>query len=97
MLRAAVRGLRYIHEQRDGTVQVIQDWVELDPAGASRVYELSIGAYPASGMLTDRMLAVQLADAREEGGIPDDRPADPAQIRDMAPLREVLKELSIPE
>jgi NitT/TauT family transport system substrate-binding protein len=97
MLRAAVRGLRYIHEQRDGTVQVIQDWVELDAAGANRVYELSIGAYPASGMLTDRMLEVQLADAREEGGLPDDRAADPNLIRDMAPLRDVLKELRIPE
>jgi NitT/TauT family transport system substrate-binding protein len=97
MLRAAARGLRYIHENRDGTTQVIQEWVELDPAAASRVYELSIGAYSTNGLLTDRMLDVHLADAREQAGSAADRDVDRSLVRDMTPLREVLKELGIPE
>jgi NitT/TauT family transport system substrate-binding protein len=96
-LRAAVRGLRAIPEDRMAAVQVIQDWVELSPTEAARVYDLSLDTYSLNGILTDTMLQDNVAMLREDGSFPDDRPVALGQVSDMAPLRAVLRELGVPE
>jgi NitT/TauT family transport system substrate-binding protein len=97
VLRASVRGLRAVHEDRAASTQVMQDWVELTPAEAARGYDLVLDTYSKNGILTDPMLQENVAMLREDGSFPDDRPAVLTQVSDMAPLRAVLRELNVPE
>jgi hypothetical protein len=61
------------------------------------VYELSVEAYSPNGILTDHALAAHLADARQDGDIPENLDVPPDRVREMAPLRAVLKELGLGE
>ena len=97
VLRAAVRGLRYVHQERDGTIAVIQEWTEVDSAAAAKAYELSLPSYSENGIFTDKSVDEDLQLAREEGALPEGKVVSREQVRDMAPLRAVLREMNVPE
>jgi NitT/TauT family transport system substrate-binding protein len=97
VLRAAARGLRYVHEDREGTIAVIQEWTEADPAASAKAYDLSLPSYSTNGIFTDKSVDEDLLLAREEGAIPESRTITRDQVRDNEPLRAVLRELGIPE
>jgi NitT/TauT family transport system substrate-binding protein len=97
VLRASVRGLHYVHQEREGTIAVIQEWTEADPPSAVKAYELSLPSYSHNGIFTDKSVDEDLQLAREEGALPHDKVVTREQVRDMAPLRAVLREMNVPE
>ena len=91
LLRAMVRGLRFVRERRDDTVAIMAQWFALKPDIASKSYELILPGYSQDGSLTDATMQAIIDLRVQTLGLP--RPASLDQVRDFAVVREVQREM----
>lgn len=90
VLRAMLRGLRFVRERRDETVGIMANWLGQKPDVAARSYDLIIAGYSRDGVIGDATWQA-LIDSRVQSGLP--RPASLDQVRDLSLVKEVLKDL----
>jgi NitT/TauT family transport system substrate-binding protein len=94
ILRGSMKGLRYVWENKNGTVDVIENWLKLDRKIASQTYDLALKSYSRNGEVDDRgvLLTVDMINAREK----IDKKANVSDLVDYTQLREVRKNLAWP-
>jgi ABC-type nitrate/sulfonate/bicarbonate transport system substrate-binding protein len=93
VLRAMIRGLRFVREHRDETVAIMAGWLGQKPDVASKSYELILPGFSGDGSITDVTMQA-IVDLRVQTlNLP--KPGSLEQIRDFTPLREVHKELKL--
>jgi ABC-type nitrate/sulfonate/bicarbonate transport system substrate-binding protein len=93
VVRAMIRGLRFVRERRDDTVAIMAQWLSQKPDIAARSYDLIISGYSQDGATSDATWQA-LVDSRVQSvGLP--RPSSLDQVRDFSLLREVQKELKL--
>lgn len=93
VLRSVVRGLRFLHEDREGSIAVISDWLKMTPANAATAYDLGIRIFGRDGAPTDKGLRLLLNMTQEDLKLT--REISPAAVTDFRILMEVQKELGI--
>ena len=91
VLRAMLRGLRFVRERRDETIAIMAQWLSQKPDVASRSYDLIIAGYSQDGTTSDATWQALIDSRVQTVGLP--RPSSLDQVRDMTLLREVQKEL----
>lgn len=66
VVRASVRGLRFMKQNRAETVQMISDYLKITPAQSARAYDASINSFTDDGIISDKgvLLDVQLTKER---------------------------------
>jgi NitT/TauT family transport system substrate-binding protein len=94
MLRATLKGLRYVWENKNGTVDVIESWLKLDRKVASMTYDLALKSYSRNGEVDDRgiLLTVDMINAREK----IEKKFNVSDLVDYTQLREARKNLQWP-
>lgn len=94
MLRGSMKGLRYVWENKNGTVDVIENWLKLDKTVASMTYDLALKSYSRNGEVNDRgiLLTVDMINAREKV----EKKANVSDLVDYTQLREARKNLAWP-
>jgi NitT/TauT family transport system substrate-binding protein len=94
MLRATLKGLRYVWENKNGTVDVIESWLKLDRKTASMTYDLALKSYSRNGEVDDRgiLLTVDMINAREK----IEKKFNVSDLVDYTQLREARKNLQWP-
>jgi ABC-type nitrate/sulfonate/bicarbonate transport system substrate-binding protein len=94
MLRATLKGLRYVWENKTGTVDVIESWLKVDRKIASMTYDLALKSYSRNGEVDDRgiLLTVDMINAREK----IEKKFNVSDFVDYTQLREARKNLSWP-
>lgn len=93
VIRAMVRGLRFVRDRRDDTVAIMAQWLGQKPDVASKSYDLVLPGFSGNGSISDATMQ-SIVDLRVQTlGMP--KPASLDQLRDFAPLREVQKELKL--
>jgi NitT/TauT family transport system substrate-binding protein len=94
MLRGSMKGLRYVWENKNGTVDVIENWLKLDRTVASMTYDLALKSYSRNGEVNDRgiLLTVDMINAREKV----EKKANVSDLVDYTQLREAKRTLSWP-
>ena len=94
VLRATLKGLRYIWEDKSGTVDVIENWLKLDKKIASLTYDLALKSYSRNGEVDDRgiQLTVDMINAREK----IEKKINVGDLVDYTQLREARKSLAWP-
>jgi NitT/TauT family transport system substrate-binding protein len=94
MLRGSMKGLRYVWENKNGTVDVLESWLKLDKKIASMTYDLALKSYSRNGEVDDRgiQLTVDMINAREK----IDKRINVGDFVDYTQLREARKNLSWP-
>lgn len=94
MLRGSMKGLRYVWENKNGTVDVLESWLKLDKKIASMTYDLALKSYSRNGEVDDRgiQLTVDMINAREK----IDKRISVSDFVDYTQLREARKNLSWP-
>ncbi|HUK42528.1 MAG TPA: ABC transporter substrate-binding protein [Candidatus Acidoferrales bacterium] len=91
LLRAMLRGLRFIRERREDTVAIMAQWFALKPDIAAKSYDLILPGYSQDGSLTDATMQA-IIDLRVQSlGLP--RPASLDQVRDFTLVREAWREI----
>jgi ABC-type nitrate/sulfonate/bicarbonate transport system substrate-binding protein len=66
VVRASVRGLRFMKQNRAETVQMLSDYLKITPAQSARAYDASINSFTDDGIISDKgvLLDVQLTKER---------------------------------
>jgi NitT/TauT family transport system substrate-binding protein len=91
-LRAALRGLMFVRDNRSETVRLIMAMNQIDEKTAARTYDISKPGFSANGLLTDEDLSIEWGFIQQE----TKKTAVPVSIaHDMTLLREVQKELGL--
>jgi NitT/TauT family transport system substrate-binding protein len=93
-VRATLRALRYIHQNRSGAISTIQDWLHMDRQTAEAAYDLTLPSYSSDGSLNERALEATVRLAQEQDAqipktIPIHQLIEPRFIR--AAQREITK------
>jgi ABC-type nitrate/sulfonate/bicarbonate transport system substrate-binding protein len=91
VLRAGLKGLRYVHENRAGTINVLESWYRLDRELASASYDLARKSYSANGEVDLKGVELNMEFARLTGKI--EKESAPSDMVNFALLREARKEL----
>lgn len=94
VLRAAIRGLRFVHENRSGTVNMIESWFKLDNKTASRTYDLVAHTYSGNGEVAEEGVSLVLRFIKEYGKIETE--ISPSDLVDYTLLRQARKNLGLP-
>ncbi len=92
VLRAGLRGLRYVLDNKAGTVDVIQSWYRVDRNIAAATYDLARKSYSTNGEVSEKGILLSMEFARTSGKF-EKEPA-PGEIVDFNLLHEVKKELA---
>lgn len=94
VLRAVLRGLRFMHERRDETIQIMGRWLSQTTDVARDSYDSILPSFSPDGGTVDR--TYEFAIESRKATVRTDRPIPLAQVRDLALLREVQKDLRLP-
>ena len=90
VLRASLKGLRFVRQNRDETVQYIaRDW-SVDRPLAEELYLSMIPAFSADGSMAEKGIRETLEREREKLGIKEEIPL--ARVVDLRLLKQVQKE-----
>jgi NitT/TauT family transport system substrate-binding protein len=91
VLRAGLRGLRYVQDNKAGTVDVIQSWYRVEREIAASTYDLARKSFSANGEVNEKGILLSMEFARTSGKF--EKEISPSEIIDFNLLREVKKEL----
>jgi ABC-type nitrate/sulfonate/bicarbonate transport system substrate-binding protein len=67
VLRAGLRGLRYVHDNRTGTIDVIQSWYRVEREVAGATYDLARKSYSTNGEVSEKGVLLSMEFARSSG------------------------------
>jgi NitT/TauT family transport system substrate-binding protein len=92
VLRAGLKGLRYVQDNRPGTIDVIQSWYRVEREVAAATYDLARKSYSTNGEVSEKGVLLSMEFARSSGKF--EKETSPSEIVDFNLLREVRKELA---
>ncbi|HEX5022763.1 MAG TPA: ABC transporter substrate-binding protein [Candidatus Binatia bacterium] len=93
VLRAVLRGLRFMHERRDDTIQIMSRWLSQSNDVARDSYDSILPSFSPDGGTVDK--TYQFAIESRKATIRTDKTIPLSQVRDLSLLREVQKELKL--
>ena len=93
VLRAILRGLRFMHERKEQTIQIMARWLSQTPDVAKDSYDSILPSFSSDGGTSDKTFEFAIESRR--ASVRTDRPIALSQIRDLTLLREVQKELRL--
>ncbi len=88
-LRANVKGLKYMRENRDVAIETTMSWLKVDREMAEGIYQLSINNFTKDGTVDEPMLKSLVEQQLAEFGIKIEKLS---QVVDFTLLNQVLKE-----
>ena len=95
VIKAGIKANRYIHQNRDGTIQVMMEWLKINKEIAAATYDSVASAFNEDGSLSEKGLRLAIDEAKRIGKV--DRDVAFSEVADLSILREAQRELGIPQ
>ncbi len=92
-IRAGIKANRYIHNQREGTIQFLMAWQKVDRETAAANYDSAVRSFNDDGSPPEAGLRLIVDEAKKTARIDRDIPL--GSIADLAILREAQREMGI--
>ena len=93
VIKAGIKANRYILQNREGTIQVMMEWMKIDKELATATYESSWKAFNQDGSVPQDGLRLVIEQAKKEAKV--DHEVAINEFADLTILREAQKELGI--
>jgi NitT/TauT family transport system substrate-binding protein len=93
VLRAVLRGLRFMHERKEDTIQVMSRWLGQTADVAKDSYDSILPSFSPDGGTVDK--TYEFAIESRKATVRTDKPIPLSQVRDLTLLKEVQKELRL--
>ena len=93
VIKAGIKANRYIHQNREGTIQVMVEWLKIDKELATATYESTWTAFNEDGSVPEDGLRLVIEAAKKEAKV--NREVAINEVADLTILREAQKELGI--
>ena len=87
VVRAGVRGLRFMKQNRNETVQMLADYLRITPSQTARAYDASINSFTDDGIISDKGVLLDVQLTKERLKLTKDIPL--SQLVDWSVVREV--------
>jgi ABC-type nitrate/sulfonate/bicarbonate transport system substrate-binding protein len=87
VVRAGVRGLRFMKQNRNETVQMLSDYLRLTPSQSARAYDASINSFTDDGIISDKGVLLDVQLTKERLKLTKDIPL--SQLVDWSLVREI--------
>jgi NitT/TauT family transport system substrate-binding protein len=91
VIRAGIKANRYLLQNRDGTIQVMMQWMKIDRDTAAATYDGSVKSFNDDGSVSDAGLRIAVDEARKATNTAREVPF--SEVADFAMLREAQREL----
>ena len=93
VLRALIKGSRYLRENRDETIQVLSDWARIDRQSAADYYDATWRSSSPDGSIPEKGLRLVIEDAKNALKI--HREVSFSEVADDSLVKEVQKDMKI--
>ncbi len=93
MIKAGIQANRYISHNREGTLQVMMEWMRIDRETAAATYDGIVKTYSADLSLPEDGLKLLIDEAKKNAKVDHEVSVD--QVADLSLLKEVQKEMGI--
>ena len=93
VIKAGIKANRYIHQNRDGTIQVMMQWMKIDKEAATATYDGSAKSFNDDGSVPEAGLRIVIDEAKKAVNI--SREVAFNEVADFTVLREAQRELGI--
>ena len=87
VVRAGVRGLRFMKQNRNETVQMLSDYLRITPSQSARAYDASINSFTDDGIISDKGVLLDVQLTKERLKLTKDIPL--SQLVDWSLVREI--------
>ena len=91
VIRAGIKANRYLLQNRDGTIQVMMQWMRIDKDTATATYDGSVKSFNDDGSVSEAGLRIAIDEARKSANI--SREVAVNEVADFSMLREAQREL----
>jgi hypothetical protein len=85
-----LRGLRFMHERKEETIQIMAHWLSQTPDVARDSYDSILPSFSADGGTIDKTYEFAIESRRTT--VRADKAIPLSQVRDLSLLREIQKE-----
>jgi hypothetical protein len=93
VIKAGIKANRYIRQNREGTVQVMVEWMKIDKEMAAATYESSVKSFSDDLSLPETGLRLLIDEAKRVGKV--SRDVSLGEVADLSILRQAQKEMGI--
>jgi ABC-type nitrate/sulfonate/bicarbonate transport system substrate-binding protein len=93
VIRAGIKANRYIHQNRDGTIQVMMQWMKIDKDTAAATYDGSAKSFNDDAGVPEAGLRLAIDEAKKSANIT--REIALAEVADFTVLREAQREMGL--
>jgi len=93
VIKAGIKANRYMHRNREGTIQVMAEWLKIDKEMATATYENVLKAFNDDGSVPEDGLRLVIEEIKRVTKV--DRQVSVSDVADLALLREAQRELGI--
>ena len=87
VVRASVRGSRFMKQNRAETIQMLSDYLRITPAQSTRAYDASINSFTSDGMISDKGVQLDIQLTKERLKITKEIPL--SQLVDWSLVKEI--------
>src|SRR2546422_2996253 len=93
VIRAGIKANRYIHSDREGTIQFLMEWQKVNRETATANYDSSARVFNDDGSLPESGLRLIIDEAKKTAKV--EREVSLNEVADLSILRQAQKELGI--
>jgi NitT/TauT family transport system substrate-binding protein len=87
VVRASVRGSRFMKQNRADTVQMLSDYLKITPAQSAKAYDASISSFTDDGIISDKGVQLDVQLTKERLKLTKDIPL--SQLVDWSLVKEI--------
>jgi NitT/TauT family transport system substrate-binding protein len=93
VIKAGIKANRYLHQNRDGTIQAMMQWMKIDKETATATYDGSAKSFSDDASVPEAGLRLVIDEAKKAANI--QREVAVSEIADLTALREAQKEMGV--
>ena len=93
VIRAGIKANRYLLQNREGTIQVMMQWMKIDKETATATYDGSVKSFNEDGSVSEAGLRIAIDEAKKATNI--SREVSITEVADLTVLREAQREMGI--
>jgi NitT/TauT family transport system substrate-binding protein len=93
VINAGIKANRYIRQNREGTIQLIQEWSKTDKEMATAGYESVVKLFNDDGSVPEKGLLLVIDELKRLAKV--EREITPSEVADLSILKEAQRELGI--
>jgi len=87
VVRATVRGTRFMKQNRAETIQMVSEYLQITPSQAAKAYDASINSFTDDGMISDKGVSLDVQLTKERLKMTKDIPLH--QLVDWSLVKEL--------